>query len=974
MNRAARVAPALALLVLGGCQCGADSELDVLVRVLTADRTTVDVGSAFVGGRTSTSVTLSAEGNAPVALAEPQIVGPFVVTGVPGGVAVDNSVTVDVVFTAVDVGPAEGSVVFDSDADNAPLALSLRAAGLAPLDCDDGNDCTSDVFDPNDGTCTSLQRQGDCDDDDACTTADRCSEGRCVGDRIDCSDGIACTLDTCVADVGCTFVPDDSACADDDPCTLDVCETDGFGEGCTHPVAPDFTPCGGLEQCVTIDLCIGGFCSPFAIPDDAPCTDFNVCTAEDACSGGACVGTAVEQPPIVVGESNVFDPLSPAHPWSALPPTALQLAGRTYLTGLALTEVSPDFRVHHELGPLTHAVALDDTRFVAVQHIEVDRADDGIFDGLINLVLVEVDADGALTIVARAPFPQPPTLPPLADAAVISVCRETGSGARFALFDTALAPLGDGEACDGAVGGGLAPSGEAVTVVPSGAFLHVIAGDNAFSRIVVPPEGCSTLVAFDGAFVAMQCGADAVILPAFSGSEPLRLPNTTPRLLLRLADSSLLVTVTSRPEGTLLFDDGAAVVVEDPFLQPSTDPPPAFTHLLGVATGDDATLFTLAPGLIVKHPTFRRQLISPVQLPSVGTWVDGQALPDGQIFTHGPTGTGVVDGDAGFDVVPTTLSSFSAQPRVFRLGDDVVGVQPLLGDPVRVGRVVFDGSVAVCSPACPQGDDRILRGASVDAVDIQTGETRSLAIVRSDGDPDRSVLIAPVLDGCEGAALDWRPTDPGQNVGTLFSVHLDGCDGGDVAVRVDVVDTVLEGVSEAVAFSWRAGITDGTAIAYGTRLPNIVEVRLQDSPRVEAVTLDIGASLADLRHDGSHLVTLISTFSGAVHTLHAEGPGVDVDFVLPGSARGTDARIADVIRRRILAVAWPIIFVSDFAGDAPFEGHRVIVFDAERGAPQATFDVPSEPVTAIVREDRGDVVVVRIDGTTTISPPCGRVP
>jgi hypothetical protein len=974
MNLPARLAPALALLALGACQCGADDELGVLVRVLTADRTTVDVGSAFVGGRTSTTVTLSAEGNAPVALAEPQVSGPFVVTGVPGGVPVDDSVTVDVVFTAVAVGAAAGSVVFDSDADNAPLVLSLLAEGLAPLDCDDGNDCTSDIFDPSDGTCTSLQRQGDCDDDDACTTADRCSEGRCVGDRVDCSDGIACTLDTCVADVGCTFVPDDSACADDDPCTLDLCETDGFGEGCTHPPAPEFTPCGGLEQCVTVDLCIQGFCAPVAITDNAPCTDFNVCTAGDVCSGGACIGVAVEQPPIVVGESHVFGPLSPAHPWSDLPPTALVVRGRTYLSGAALTEVSPRLHVHHELGPLTQAVALDDTRFVAVQHIEVDSADDAVFDGLVNLVIVEVDADGALTIVARAPFARPPTLPPLVDALGIAVCRDTGSGARFALFDTALAPLGEGAACEGAVGGGRAPSGDGVTVVPSGALLHVLAGNNALSHVVVPPEGCSTLVAFDGAFIAMQCGTDAVFVPAFTESAPLRLPNTTPRLLLRLADASLLVTTTAGLETTVLVDDGSAVHVDDAGLRPSNDPPPAFTHLIGIATDDDAQLFTMAPGSIVQHRTLRRQLAAQVPLPFVGTWVEGQALPDGQIFTHAPTGTGVVDASAGFDVVPVTLASFADRPRVFRLGDDVVGVQPQVGDLSPVGRVTFSGSLNVCSPACPSGDQRIVRGSSIDAVDIETGETRSLAIVRSDGDPDRSVLISPVLDGCEGVALDWRPTDGSQTEGALFAVHLDGCDGGDVAFRVDVVDNVVNSVNEGAAFTWRASLTDGTAIAYGARAPGLVEVRFFESRPIAPVVDENSGTLVDLRHDGEHLVTIISTFSGTTHTLHAEGPGVDVDFVLPGSARGTDTRVADSIRRRILAVAWPIVFVSDFAGDVPFVGHRVIVFDAERGGAQATFEVPSEPVAAIVREDRGDVVVVRNDGTTTISPPCGRVP
>jgi hypothetical protein len=64
-----------------------------------------------------------------------------------------------------------------------------------------------------------------CDDGDACTTADRCAGGRCVGGgRLSCDDGNACTTDGCDAGSGCVHGFDDAAaCEDGDACTVDRC-------------------------------------------------------------------------------------------------------------------------------------------------------------------------------------------------------------------------------------------------------------------------------------------------------------------------------------------------------------------------------------------------------------------------------------------------------------------------------------------------------------------------------------------------------------------------------------------------------------------------------------------------------------------------------------------------------------------------------------------------------------------------------
>jgi MYXO-CTERM domain-containing protein len=76
--------------------------------------------------------------------------------------------------------------------------------------CTDGNVCTV-----NDscrlGTCTgdAIPDTTPCTDGDPCTVGDACKTGACVpgASPMICNDSIACTLDVCVAGVGCLFAP-----------------------------------------------------------------------------------------------------------------------------------------------------------------------------------------------------------------------------------------------------------------------------------------------------------------------------------------------------------------------------------------------------------------------------------------------------------------------------------------------------------------------------------------------------------------------------------------------------------------------------------------------------------------------------------------------------------------------------------------------------------------------------------------------
>lgn len=69
-----------------------------------------------------------------------------------------------------------------------------------PLECDDGESCTTDSCDPTDGCVNEPLPVGDsCDDGFFCWTGDECrAGGYCSGDPVSpCDDGDPCTIDSC---------------------------------------------------------------------------------------------------------------------------------------------------------------------------------------------------------------------------------------------------------------------------------------------------------------------------------------------------------------------------------------------------------------------------------------------------------------------------------------------------------------------------------------------------------------------------------------------------------------------------------------------------------------------------------------------------------------------------------------------------------------------------------------------------------
>ncbi|MCB9728536.1 MAG: hypothetical protein H6744_18810 [Deltaproteobacteria bacterium] len=112
--------------------------------------------------------------------------------------------------------------------------------------CEDGDPCTEDLCDPGTGGCTSQPSAAKCNDDDACTTGDTCTEGSCVGDPLDCDDHNPCTTDGCNKVQGCFHqtidgepCDDGIACTTDDVCAVGTCVGDDSACVCVPTFSDD---------------------------------------------------------------------------------------------------------------------------------------------------------------------------------------------------------------------------------------------------------------------------------------------------------------------------------------------------------------------------------------------------------------------------------------------------------------------------------------------------------------------------------------------------------------------------------------------------------------------------------------------------------------------------------------------------------------------------------------------------------------
>ncbi len=223
----------------------------------------------------------------------------------------------------------DGTPCGDADACSTPVCQGGQCVEPPPPDCDDGNPCTDDTCDPQQG-CIHTPNTAPCDDGDTCTLDDQCAGGACSG-----TPDPACQCDT---DADCAAYEDGDkcngtlSCVDHqcvlNPATVVTCDATGLGPCyvaacdpatgvCSNQPLDDGTACDDGNACTLDDTCLGGECVGTALVcDDGnvctsdacdpavgcthsfnanPCDDGNACTENDQCDNGTCVGTALPE-------------------------------------------------------------------------------------------------------------------------------------------------------------------------------------------------------------------------------------------------------------------------------------------------------------------------------------------------------------------------------------------------------------------------------------------------------------------------------------------------------------------------------------------------------------------------------------------------------------------------------------------------------------------------------------------------------
>ena len=156
-----------------------------------------------------------------------------------------------------------------------------QCVGAGLKSCKDDNPCTGDICNPAVG-CSNPYNAASCDDSDLCTVGDHCEHGDCIpGQGMNCDDGNSCTSDSCNPLVGCVHTNSSGQCDDQDPCST--------GDKCSGGVCVGI----GAKDCNDNNLCTEDICIPMAgcshVNNSAPCNDGDVCTVNDLCVLGECI-------------------------------------------------------------------------------------------------------------------------------------------------------------------------------------------------------------------------------------------------------------------------------------------------------------------------------------------------------------------------------------------------------------------------------------------------------------------------------------------------------------------------------------------------------------------------------------------------------------------------------------------------------------------------------------------------------------
>ncbi len=170
----------------------------------------------------------------------------------------------------------------------------LDVATVVTCDPSQVTACTVPLCDPKTGTCgpSPVPEGTGCNDADACTTQDKCAQGKCVGTVLSCDDKNPCTSEACDVKAGCVIVANSAPCDDGNACTSgDTCKggscTSGQTVGCDDKEPCTTDSCDAKAGCLH-SATVGG------CDDGNPCTQGDSCNASGKCGSGANVCNCVQ--------------------------------------------------------------------------------------------------------------------------------------------------------------------------------------------------------------------------------------------------------------------------------------------------------------------------------------------------------------------------------------------------------------------------------------------------------------------------------------------------------------------------------------------------------------------------------------------------------------------------------------------------------------------------------------------------------
>lgn len=989
---------AVALLALpAACRCD-DGGLETLVSALAVDRTRVEFPDTFVGAAPQETLRLTSVGTGTAHITAVAVAGDAAFSrksDVPEALRRGEAADAILVFAPSAAGEHSATLVIESDSVTAPrLEVVLTGLGLEPPPCDDDNECTHDTFEPTAGVCLHENRTGTCDDESACTENDRCLDGACVGDAIACDDGVTCTLDLCDPDSGCAFPPAPDACDDGAPCTLDVCDPSTATlldpSGCTFPPAPDGTPCGEFTQCGSIDLCIAQICSSVPIPDDTPCSDGDICTADDVCAAGACAGVPTARPPEVIFESfRAVDTFHGQFPGNENPPFAIVddilVFGDRVLKSVPLSALPLAVTGHQPVVDLPlEIVPIGDGRVAVTTFVPpagawnnagtdsylhiVRAADLGVERSLAfeeSYLHLLGAADGfAYACLGRQSF---------LNADLLVVPLDGSEPVRFA-GDAACVARAEGNGRV-AIRLGVVPL-QIIRLTPTGSILAA-----TFDR---PGDGVPALP--DTFHFALVGEARAVITSAqVSGMLVVDITDPEAPVVGATAGPAM-----SRPLAFL--DDGDAVLVRYSFSQE------IYKHRIDDVTNiRQDTTFSFEP-----QGTPPREALLKVNgtLSVVGGNGSYLPLPDGNLSALVETEDGLRPligvSATGVTAIPVAALGEALPlpqvpiPLVSTLVGGGAGPSSLFvpsrnaSAPDPPTRWPFDGIGFLDPGVRTLHDDQANTLATVQF--LASGaviQWSTLQVVFPSGLSDVTQLEAVAVSGCIGAALAVANDADGN--ARVHGVPLTVCASPATVLPLATLpipeldplipDIVWDGrhyvrkVSGTDHGDTVSFLADGHAVLFDFSSPTTPIVRAAiDDPSFTGAYLSAG-------EDADTWVLVATPLSGSpiLWVYDVSVPGAPVLRLRTGlPITDPPDAVAGTVRRRVLGVAWPRAYISDWDDTESFErGHSVTSWDLSAEPPVLVDRLPvaSAPTDAAFVDDT--VVISRVDGLSVISPPCG---